>query len=163
VCRKVHEAVRTNKHQIEIWGDGQQTRSFTYIDDCVDGIERLMKSDFREPINLGSTEMVTINELVSLVEGIAGIKLERRYDLSAPKGVRGRNSENTLIRAKLGWEPSTSLRKGLTETFNWIGEAMDGARTSPAPKAPAPKSAAKKDGKHSAEGRNSRRVLVGKA
>jgi nucleoside-diphosphate-sugar epimerase len=162
VCRKVHEAIRSHKHQIEIWGDGHQTRSFTYIDDCIEGIDRLMKSDFRDPINLGSSEMVTINELVSIVEGIGGVTLERRYDLTAPKGVRGRNSENTLIRAKLGWEPSTSLRKGLTETFKWIGEAMDGA-SKPAVQKAAQKPAAKKDGKHNAEGKNARRALVGKA
>jgi len=163
VCRKVIEAQRSGKHQIEIWGDGHQTRSFTYIDDCVEGIERLMKSDFRDPINLGSSEMVTINELVSIVEGIAGVTLDRRYDLTAPKGVRGRNSDNALIRAKLGWEPSTSLRKGLTETFNWIGEAMNGGRTPSGSKGQAPKAAANKAGKSGVEGKNARRALVGKA
>jgi nucleoside-diphosphate-sugar epimerase len=125
VSRKVHDAIRSGKHQIEIWGDGKQTRSFTYIDDCVTGIEKLMKSEFREPINLGSSEMVTINELVSIVEDIGNIKLERKYNLSAPKGVRGRNSDNTLIQKVLGWEPGTSLQDGLTETFRWIGHAMD--------------------------------------
>jgi len=157
VSRKVIEAKRSGRHQIEIWGDGHQTRSFTYIDDCVDGIERLMKSEFREPINLGSSEMVTINELVSIVEQIAGITLERRYDLSAPKGVRGRNSDNTLIRRVLGWEPSTSLRKGMAETYAWIGEAMNGGR-------PSPKGASKPAGKSAkAEVKSGRRSLVGKA
>jgi nucleoside-diphosphate-sugar epimerase len=128
VCRKVIEAVRSKKHQIEIWGDGAQTRSFTYIDDCIEGIDRLMASEVREPINLGSSEMVSVNELVSIVEGIGGVRLERKYDLSAPKGVRGRNSENTLIKQLLGWEPSTSLKDGLTETYRWISKAMDRER-----------------------------------
>jgi nucleoside-diphosphate-sugar epimerase len=124
-ARKVHEAIRSGDHRIEIWGDGKQTRSFTYIDDCITGIEKLMKSEFREPINLGSSEMVTINELVSIVEDIGNIKLERRYNLNAPKGVRGRNSDNTLINKVLGWEPNTTLQDGLTQTFRWIGRAMD--------------------------------------
>jgi nucleoside-diphosphate-sugar epimerase len=128
VCRKVIEAVRSKKHQIEIWGDGEQTRSFTYIDDCIEGIDRLMASDVREPINLGSSEMVSINQLVSIAEGIGGLKLDRKYDLSAPKGVRGRNSDNALIKQLLGWEPSTSLTNGLTETYRWIGKAMDHER-----------------------------------
>ena len=128
VCRKVIEAVRSKKHRIEIWGDGAQTRSFTYIADCIEGIDRLMASEVREPINLGSSEMVSVNELVSIVEGIGGVRLERKYDLSAPKGVRGRNSENTLIKQLLGWEPSTSPRDGLTETYRWISSAMDRER-----------------------------------
>jgi len=128
VCRKVIEAVRSKRHQIEIWGDGEQTRSFTYIADCLEGIDRLMASDIREPINLGSSEMVSINQLVTIVEGIAGVKLDRKYDLSAPKGVRGRNSDNTLIKQLLGWEPSTSLKDGMTETYRWISKAMDRER-----------------------------------
>jgi nucleoside-diphosphate-sugar epimerase len=135
VCRKVITAVRTGRHEIEIWGDGEQTRSFTYIDDCVEGIERLMASDVREPINLGSSEMVTINQLVSIGERLGGITLTRHYDLSAPKGVRGRNSENTLIKRVLGWEPSSSLRAGLAETYRWIEQDMRAVEAVRAPAA----------------------------
>src|SRR5947199_8559401 len=108
-CRKIAEAKLSGNHEIEIWGDGEQTRSFMYIDDCVQGTRRIMDSTIAAPINLGSEEMVTINELVSMVEEIAGITVTRRYDLDAPKGVRGRNSDNTMIRERLGWEPSTAL------------------------------------------------------
>lgn len=117
ICRKV---ISAKDGIISIWGDGQQTRSFMYIDDCLQGITRIMYSDVEEPINLGSTEMVSINQLVDIVENIAEIKLVREYDLSAPKGVRGRNSENTLIKKYLDWEPSISLRKGLEQTYTWI-------------------------------------------
>jgi nucleoside-diphosphate-sugar epimerase len=120
ICRKVAEAKLSGVHEIEIWGDGNQTRSFTYIDDCLDGTLRLMASDVREPLNVGSSELVTINGLVDIVEDIAGIKTTRRHDLSAPQGVRGRNSDNTLVRATLDWEPSTSLRDGLERTYRWI-------------------------------------------
>ncbi len=120
ICRKVAEAQLSGNREIEIWGDGEQTRSFMYIDDCVDGTLRIMESEIGEPINLGSEEMVTINELVDAVEGIAGIKVARRYNLAAPKGVRGRNSDNTLIRQRLGWEPSIPLRHGLERTYRWI-------------------------------------------
>jgi nucleoside-diphosphate-sugar epimerase len=120
ICRKVAEAKLSGKHEIEIWGDGEQTRSFMYIDDCVHGTLRIMASDIEDPINLGSAEMVTINQLVDIVEDIAGIKLARRYDLDAPKGVRGRNSDNTMILERLGWEPSISLRAGLEQTYRWI-------------------------------------------
>jgi GDP-D-mannose 3', 5'-epimerase len=120
ICRKIAEAKLSGDHEIEIWGDGEQTRSFMYIDDCIDGTRRIMESDIEEPINLGSAEMVTINELVDIVEEIAGIKVTRRYDLDAPKGVRGRNSDNTLILGRLGWEPSISLRAGLEQTYRWI-------------------------------------------
>jgi len=120
ICRKVATAVLTGDHTIEIWGDGQQTRSFTYIDDCLEGTLRLMASDVREPINVGSDQLVTINELVDIVEGIAGVKLERRYKLDAPQGVRGRNSDNTLIRERLGWAPSISLEDGLAGTYAWV-------------------------------------------
>jgi GDP-D-mannose 3',5'-epimerase len=120
ICRKVAEAKLSGNHEIEVWGDGEQTRSFTYIDDCIYGSQLLMGSDVTEPINLGSSEMVTINQLVDIVEDIAGIKVERRYDLSAPLGVRGRNSDNSVILDRLGWEPSTSLRDGLERTFAWI-------------------------------------------
>jgi nucleoside-diphosphate-sugar epimerase len=129
ICRKVIEAQLDGTNEIEIWGDGEQTRSFTYIDDTIDGILRLMESDVAEPINIGSSELVTINQLVDIVEGIAGIKLERRYNLAAPQGVRGRNSDNTLIRERLGWEPSTPLERGLAETYRWIyGQLTSGAR-----------------------------------
>jgi nucleoside-diphosphate-sugar epimerase len=124
ICRKVIEAKRSGRHEIEIWGDGEQTRSFMFIDDCLFGIDRLMRSEIREPINLGSDELVTINQLVDIVEGIAGIKLKRRYDLNAPKGVRGRNSDNALIKAKLGWAPSISLETGLEATYAWIHDRI---------------------------------------
>jgi GDP-D-mannose 3', 5'-epimerase len=120
ICRKVAEAKLSGSREIEVWGDGQQTRSFMYIDDCVEGTLRIMDSDVEEPINLGSEEMVTINDLVGIVEEIAGIKVSRRYDVDAPKGVRGRNSDNTMIRERLGWEPSTSLYAGLERTYGWV-------------------------------------------
>lgn len=130
ICRKVAEAVISRKPEIEIWGDGEQTRSFMYIDDCVDGILRIMQSDVREPLNLGSSELVSINQLVSMVEEIAGIKLERRYDLSAPKGVRGRNSDNTKIQSLLGWQPSISLRSGMEKTYAWVYDQVASRKVS---------------------------------
>lgn len=129
ICRKVIAAKLSGNKKIEIWGDGQQTRSFMYIDDCVYGTESIMTSDILDPINLGSAEMVSINQLVDLVEGIAGIKLKRSYDLSAPKGVRGRSSDNTLIREKMGWEPSISLKTGLEKTYAWIFDEMKSGRS----------------------------------
>lgn len=120
ICRKVIEAKISGKHEINIWGPGNQTRSFMYIDDCLRGIDLIMNSGILEPINLGSSESVTINQLVDMVEEIAGIKLKRNYDLSAPKGVNGRNSDNTLIKKYLGWEPNTPLRAGLEKTYRWI-------------------------------------------
>jgi nucleoside-diphosphate-sugar epimerase len=120
ICRKVIQAKVSGKHEIEIWGDGTRTRSFMYIDDCIKGIEAIMNSEILEPINLGSSEMVTINQLVDIVEDIAGIELKRRYDLNAPKGVMGRNSDNTLIRKYLDWEPNIPLRTGLEKTYAWI-------------------------------------------
>ncbi len=124
ICRKVIQASITGEKDITIWGDGHQTRSFMYIDDCIKGIIDIMYSNIEEPINLGSSEMVSINQLVDIVEEIAGFKLERKYDLNAPKGVRGRNSENTLIRKYLNWEPSIPLRKGMKKTFDWIKEQI---------------------------------------
>ncbi len=124
ICRKVIAAKMGGDHRIEIWGDGLQTRSFQYIDDCLHGTQAIMESGITEPINLGSAEMVSINQLVDMVEDIAGIKLERSYKLDAPKGVRGRSSDNTLIKQKLGWEPSISLRKGLEKTYAWIHDQM---------------------------------------
>ena len=124
ICRKVIDKELYGKDEIVIWGDGHQTRSFMYIDDCVKGIIDIMYSNIEEPINLGSSEMVSINQLTDLAESIAGYKLKRTYDPNAPKGVRGRNSENTLIRKYLGWEPSIPLKDGLTKTFIWIKEQM---------------------------------------
>lgn len=124
ICRKVIEAELSGKHEIVVWGDGLQTRSFMYIDDCIKGTLDIMHSSIEEPLNLGSSEMVTINRLVDIVEEIAGIKLERRYDLDAPKGVRGRNSDNTLIRKYLDWEPSISLHDGMDKTYRWIRSHM---------------------------------------
>jgi nucleoside-diphosphate-sugar epimerase len=120
ISRKVAEAKLSGLNEIEIWGDGEQTRSFMYISDCIYGSKAILDSEILEPINLGSNEMVTINQLVDIVEDIAGVSLKRRYDLSAPKGVRGRNSDNTMIQQRLGWEPSTSLREGLEKTYAWI-------------------------------------------
>jgi len=120
ICRKVIEAKISGKCEIDIWGPGNQTRSFMYIDDCLKGIDLIMNSEILEPINLGSSEAVTINQLVEMAEEIAGIKLKRNYDLSAPKGVNGRNSDNTLIQEHLGWEPNTPLRAGLEKTYRWI-------------------------------------------
>jgi nucleoside-diphosphate-sugar epimerase len=124
ICRKVLEAKLSGNHQIEIWGDGHQTRSFMYIDDCIRGVKSIFESDIHEPINLGSSELVTINQLVDLVEEIADIKLERTYNLHAPRGVNGRNSDNTKIRQYLGWEPSIRLRDGMTKTYAWIEKQM---------------------------------------
>jgi nucleoside-diphosphate-sugar epimerase len=116
----VIEAKVSGKHEIDIWGPGNQTRSFMFIDNCLKGMDLIMNSDILEPINLGSSEAVTINQLVDMTEKIAGIKLNRNYDLSAPKGVNGRNSDNTLITRLLNWEPNTSLRAGLEKTYRWI-------------------------------------------
>ena len=126
ICRKVIQAKLSGNHEIEIWGDGKQTRSFMWIDDCVKGTQMILNSDFVEPINLGSSELVTINQLVDIAEDIAGLKLKRRYNTSAPKGVNGRNSDNTLIQKVFGWEPSTKLRDGLERTYQWIYAQMAG-------------------------------------
>jgi GDP-D-mannose 3',5'-epimerase len=123
-CRKVIAAKLSGKNEIEIWGDGKQARSFMYIDDCLKGTQMLMNSDHVEPINIGSSELVTINQLVDIVEEIAGIKLKRSYKLDAPKGVNGRNSDNTLIRSVFGWEPDTKLRDGMEKTYRWIYDEM---------------------------------------
>jgi nucleoside-diphosphate-sugar epimerase len=120
VCRKVIQAIASGTNEIEIWGPGTQTRSFMYIDDCVLGTQRILASDILEPMNLGSDELVTINQLVDIAEEIAGVNLTRKYNLSAPKGVNGRNSDNTMILDRLGWEPSTRLRDGLEKTYRWI-------------------------------------------
>ena len=120
ICRKIIDAKVNGKKEINIWGDGLQTRSFMYIDDCLKGIQMILASNVVEPLNLGSSELVSINQMVDMVEKIAGVKLKRSYDLSAPKGVRGRNSDNTLIKKLLGWEPSVKLYDGLEKTYAWI-------------------------------------------
>lgn len=120
LARKVAIAVLSGSHEIEIWGDGEQTRSFTYVDDAVQGTELLFSSDVNEPVNIGSEELVSINQMVTLLEEIAGIKLDRKYKLDAPKGVRGRNSDNTLVRQRLGWAPRVPLNEGLERTYSWI-------------------------------------------
>jgi GDP-D-mannose 3', 5'-epimerase len=120
ICRKVIEASLSGSQTIQIWGDGQRTRSFMYIDDCVRGSMAIADSDVLEPLNLGSSEVVTINGLVDIVEEIAGVRLRRQYDLTAPQGVNGRNSDNTRILQELGWEPSIRLRDGLERTYAWI-------------------------------------------
>jgi nucleoside-diphosphate-sugar epimerase len=127
LTRKVIEAQDSGTLDITIWGDGSQTRSFMYIDDCVLGIDMIMHCDdlIATPVNLGSSELVSINQLVSIIEGIAGVKLERHYDLDAPRGVAGRNSDNTFIQQVLGWEPRTPLRDGLATTYAWIKQQYD--------------------------------------
>jgi len=120
ICRKVIEAKLSGQEEIEIWGSGDQTRSFMYVDDCIRGVQLIMNSEILEPINLGSAEAVSINQLVDMVEDIAGVKLRRSYDLNAPTGVNGRNSDNTLIQKLLKWEPSIPLRTGMEKTYAWI-------------------------------------------
>jgi nucleoside-diphosphate-sugar epimerase len=129
ICRKVIRAKLDGKNEIEIWGDGGQTRSFTYIDDCLKGTRMMMDRVIPGPLNIGSNELVTIDRLVDIVEEIAGVKLQRRYNLKAPKGVNGRNSDNTKIREIMGWEPSISLRDGLEKTYRWIHDQMSVARS----------------------------------
>lgn len=124
ICRKVATAVLSGHREIEIWGDGEQTRSFMYVDDGVEGTRRLAASGIETPLNIGTSEMVTINELVDLVSSIAGVELERRHISAAPQGVRGRNSDNTEIQARLGWQPSISLRAGLEGTYAWIHDEV---------------------------------------
>jgi nucleoside-diphosphate-sugar epimerase len=124
ICRKVIAAKLSGSGEIEIWGDGRQTRSFMYVDDCVKGTCLIFDSDVEEPLNLGSDRLVTINQLVDIVESIGGVKLKRAYNLSAPEGVRGRNSDNTLITERLGWSPAISLESGLEQTYRWIYDQM---------------------------------------
>ncbi|MBS0223662.1 MAG: NAD-dependent epimerase/dehydratase family protein [Proteobacteria bacterium] len=130
MCRKVIEAKLSGKHEIEIWGDGQQTRSFMFIDDCTEGTIKLLNSDIVEPLNIGSDELVSINRLVDIVEKIAGVKLKRSYNLSAPKGVRGRNSDNTLIKKLMNWAPSIRLEDGMEKTYRWIYDEMTSGKAS---------------------------------
>lgn len=124
LCRKVASAVLSGSDTIEIWGDGEQTRSFCYIDDCIEGTLMITRGDYDKPLNLGSSELVTINQMVDIIEEIAGVKLKREYDLDAPQGVRGRNSDNTLIKQVYNWEPTTKLRDGLEKTYKWIYDEM---------------------------------------
>ncbi len=128
MCRKVIIAARSGKYEIEVWGDGFQTRSFTFIDDCIEGTRMLMDSSVDEPLNVGSSDLVSINELLELTAEVAGIDIPRRHDLTAPLGVRGRNSDNTLIRSLLDWEPSTPLHDGLRATYEWILDDMTNRR-----------------------------------
>ena len=122
--RKIITAKKTENPLVPMWGDGLQTRSFMYIDDCIEGVNRLMESDFKEPINLGSDELISIKGLHDLAAEIAGIRVDYKYDLSAPQGVRGRNSDNTLIKQVLGWAPSIKLAEGMRKTYSWIEEQM---------------------------------------
>lgn len=131
ICRKVAQAKLYGRSTIEIWGDGQQTRSFTYIDDCVEGTLRIFSSECGAPLNLGSEELISIDDLVTMVEDIAGVRLRRRYQPDAPKGVRGRNSDNTRIRELLGWAPSTSLQQGMERTFAWVYDQIRTGRLDP--------------------------------
>jgi nucleoside-diphosphate-sugar epimerase len=124
ICRKVAKALLSGNHEIEIWGDGEQTRSFTYIDDTIYGVNLMMAGNYALPLNIGSSEEVSINQLVDIVEDIAGVKLTRKYLLDAPKGVRGRNSDNTLIKQIFDWTPSITLKDGLTSTYNWIFQEL---------------------------------------
>ncbi len=129
ICRKV--ALAEDEDTIEVWGDGEQTRSYCYIDDCVEGIYRLMRSDYSEPLNLGQDRMLSINDLVDIVAAIAGKKISKRYDLTKPQGVRGRNSDNTRLREVLGWEPAVSLEAGLTKTYSWIAAELQNKNVEP--------------------------------
>lgn len=127
ICRKVIQAKLAGRTDIEIWGDGEQTRSFMYIEDCLMGSQLLMNSGVSEPLNIGSSRLISINDLVTLVENIANIRLYRHYKLDAPQGVRGRNSDNSLIRARLGWEPSIPLEVGIEGTYRWIYDEIIGS------------------------------------
>jgi GDP-D-mannose 3', 5'-epimerase len=124
LCRKIAQAVMSGNHQIEVWGDGEQTRSFMYVDDCVEGTLRVTAGDNTEPVNVGSSELVSINQMIDIIEKIAGITVKRNYNLDAPKGVRGRNSDNTLINEIYGWEPSITLADGLELTYRWIFDQL---------------------------------------
>jgi GDP-D-mannose 3',5'-epimerase len=129
ICRKV--ALAEDGDAIEVWGDGEQTRSYCYIDDCVEGLHRLMRSDYREPLNIGQDRMISINELVDIVAGLAHKTIRKRYDTSKPQGVRGRNSDNSRLREVLNWEPSISLEAGLKTTYEWIAGQLESSDASP--------------------------------
>jgi nucleoside-diphosphate-sugar epimerase len=128
ICRKIAMAKKTGIHEIEVWGDGEQTRSFMFIDDCLKGMDMILHGNYLDPINLGSNELVSVNQLVDLVQEIAGIKVKRIHDLSAPQGVRGRNSDNAEMLGHFGWEPTISLRAGLEATYKWIFDNIDEVR-----------------------------------
>jgi Nucleoside-diphosphate-sugar epimerases len=130
ICRKI--ALAGDGDEIEVWGNGLQTRSYCFIHDCSEGIARLMESDYHEPLNLGSDRLVTINQLVEMVANIAGKSIRRRHDSTKPQGVRGRNSDNTRLREVLGWEPSTSLEEGLASTYHWVEQQLQAAGRMPA-------------------------------
>jgi nucleoside-diphosphate-sugar epimerase len=132
LCRKIAEAVLSGNHEIEIWGDGEQTRSFMYVDDCVEGTIKVTQGDSPLPVNVGSSELVSINQMVSIIEQIAGITVKRNYNLDAPKGVRGRNSDNTMIQEIYGWEPSIKLADGLERTYRWIYDQLAARQTAAA-------------------------------
>ncbi|MGJ8660582.1 MAG: GDP-mannose 4,6-dehydratase, partial [Bacteroidota bacterium] len=125
MCRKVIECIDSGNMEMEIWGDGEQTRSFMYIDDCITGIDKLMAHGHTDPLNLGRSELVSINQLLDIVEDISGANVKRKYNLGAPQGVRGRNSDNTEIKKILGWEPEIDLRTGMETTYHWIKEQYD--------------------------------------
>ena len=125
LSRKIIEAKKSGNLKIEVWGDGEQTRSFMYIDDCITGLDKLMESDFSDPINLGRSELVSINQLIDIISDIAGVEVEREHNLDAPQGVRGRNSDNSLILEKLNWEPEVDLKTGLAKTYSWIEEQIE--------------------------------------
>ena len=128
LSRKVAEAVQTGGDEIVVWGTGEQTRSFMYIDDCIKGTQMIMHSDVREPVNLGSSELVSVTGLLDIIEGIAGASLTQQHDLTKPKGVNGRNSDNSRIMDYLGWEPSIPLRDGLARTYEWVYAQVAEAR-----------------------------------
>jgi GDP-D-mannose 3', 5'-epimerase len=136
ICRKI--ALAEDGDEIEVWGDGLQTRSYCYVDDCVEGIHRLMRSDHRQPLNLGQDRLITINELVDMVASIAGKRIRRRHNLTAPQGVRGRNSDNSRLREVLGWEPQISLEEGLEQTYRWIESQVHGRAAEPVAAVAAP-------------------------
>ena len=120
MCRKIIESKNNDSGKIDVWGDGEQTRSFMYVDDCLEGTKKLFESDFREPVNIGSEEQVSINQMINIIENISKYKVDRNYQLDKPKGVRGRNSNNDLIRSSIGWDTKISLKDGLKKTYNWI-------------------------------------------
>ena len=125
LSRKIIEAKKSGDLKIEVWGDGEQTRTFMYIDDCISGLDKLMESDFSDPINLGRSELVSINQLIDIISEIAGVEVEREHNLDAPQGVRGRSSDNSLILDKLKWEPEIDLKTGLVKTYAWIEEQIE--------------------------------------
>ncbi|HXW45084.1 MAG TPA: NAD-dependent epimerase/dehydratase family protein [Streptosporangiaceae bacterium] len=128
LCRKVAEAIHAGAEEIEVWGDGDQTRTFLHVDDCVRGTLMILQGDLATPVNLGSPELVSVNQLLDVIEEIAGVRMKRRYNLGAPAGVRGRRSDNALLRSAFGWEPSIRLREGMAETYRWVYDQVS-ART----------------------------------